>query len=90
MLDSYKVNNLLLSYKLKFKNIKQAKITLAVNNLFNDEYVNRAWIYRFFSEGWDPRGETNPYTNADSDGYNMIGYFPQSTRNYILGITLGL
>ncbi|MBT5858862.1 MAG: TonB-dependent receptor [Flavobacteriales bacterium] len=90
MLDAYTVNNLLLSYNLKFKNVKQAKITLSVNNLFNDEYANRAWIYRFVSEGWDPRGETSPYNNADSDGYNMIGYFPQATRNYMLGITLGL
>jgi len=90
MLNAYTVNNLLLSYNLKFKNVKQAKITLAVNNLFNNEYANRAWIYRFVSEGWDPRGETSPYTNADSDGYNMIGYFPQATRNYMLGITLGL
>ena len=31
----------------------------------------------------------DPYINADSDGYNMIGYFPQASRNYLLGITLG-
>ena len=28
--------------------------------------------------------------NLDSEkGYNMAGYFPQATRNYLLGLTLG-
>ena len=69
--------------------MKDARITLLVNNIFDQEYTNRAWIYRFVSEGWDPRGDSNPYTQADSDGYNMTGYFPQATRNYMLGVTLG-
>lgn len=89
MLDAYSVNNLLFSYSLKFKNIKDAKISLQVNNLLNNSYSNRAWVYRFISEGWNPVG-SDPYTNADTDGYNMIGYFPQANRNYMLGITLGL
>ena len=89
MLDAYSVSSLLFSYSLKFKNIKDAKISLQVNNLMNNSYSNRAWVYRFISEGWNPVG-SDPYTNADTDGYNMIGYFPQATRNYMLGITLGL
>ncbi|MBT5354577.1 MAG: TonB-dependent receptor [Flavobacteriales bacterium] len=89
MLDAYSVSGLLFSYSLKFKNIKDAKISLQVNNLLNNSYSNRAWVYRFISEGWNPVG-SDPYTNADTDGYNMIGYFPQATRNYMLGITLGL
>ena len=41
------------------------------------------------ADGWNPR-ESDPYVNADSErGYNMAGYFPQATRNYLLGITLG-
>jgi iron complex outermembrane recepter protein len=89
MLDPYSVNNLLFSYSLKFKNVKDAKISFQVNNLLNNSYSNRAWVYRFISEEWNPVG-SDPYTNADTDGYNMIGYFPQATRNYMLGITLGL
>ena len=89
MLDAYSVSGLLFSYSLMFKNIKDAKISLQVNNLLNNSYSNRAWVYRFISEGWNPVG-SDPYTNADTDGYNMIGYFPQATRNYMLGITLGL
>lgn len=96
MLDDYSINNLLITYSLKFKNIKDAKISLQVNNLFNKSYSNRAWVYRFVSPNndsdpnWqDPVGY-DPYINSDTDGYNMIGYFPQATRNYMLGITLEL
>ena len=89
MLDAYTVNNLVFSYKLKLKKVKEARITLIVNNVLDHQYTNRAWIYRFVSEGSDPRGESNPYTQADSDGYNMTGNFPQAGRNYLLGLTLG-
>ena len=97
MLDAYSINNLLLTYSLKFKNIKDAKISLQVNNLLNKSYSNRAWVYRFVSPNvdsnpdWqDPLKMGDPYINSDTDGYNMIGYFPQATRNYMLGITLEL
>ena len=89
MLDAYTVNNLVFSYKLNLKKVKEARITLLVNNVLDHQYTNRAWIYRFVSEGSDPRGESNPYTQADSDGYNMTGNFPQAGRNYLLGLTLG-
>jgi iron complex outermembrane receptor protein len=89
MLDDYLVNNLRVSYKWKSKVFKTSNLTLQVNNLLNNEYVSNAWVYRFISDGWDPRG-SDPYVNTDSEkGYNMTGYFPQATRNYLLGITLG-
>ena len=89
MLDDYLVNNLRVTYLWNSKIFKTAKLTLQVNNLLNNEYVANAWVYRFISDGWDPR-ESDPYVNADSErGYNMAGYFPQATRNYLLGITLG-
>ena len=89
MLDAYTINNLVFSYKLNLKKVKEARITLLVNNVLDHQYTNRAWIYRFVSEGWDPRGELNPYIQAESDGYNMTGNFPQAGRNYLLGLTLG-
>jgi outer membrane receptor protein involved in Fe transport len=89
MLDAYTINNLVFSYKLNLKKVKETRITLLVNNVLDHQYTNRAWIYRFVSEGSDPRGESNPYTQADSDGYNMTGNFPQAGRNYLLGLTLG-
>ena len=89
MLDRYSINNLLISYHLKFKNIKQSRITLAINNLFDHKYSNRAWVYRFNSNSNIEDFSYDPYINKDNDGYNMTGYFPQASRNYMLGLTLG-
>ena len=58
-------------------------------NILNNEYVSNAWVYRFISDNFDPR-ENDPYVNKSNDrGYNMAGYFPQATRNYLLGLSLG-
>ena len=89
MLDDYLINHLRISYDWKNKFFKTFKVTCQINNLLDNEYVSNAWVYRFISDEWDPR-ESDPYINADSErGYNMAGYFPQATRNYLLGITLG-
>ena len=88
MLEKYTINNLLISYDVKLKNVKSAKITLLINNFLNTEYTNRAWVYRFNTEQSADDLSYDPYINSDSDGYNMIGYFPQARRNYLLGITL--
>ncbi len=89
MLDDYLVNNLRLSYEWDNKIFNTAKLTLQVNNLLNNEYVSNAWVYRFISDGWDPR-DSDHYVNKDSErGYNMAAYFPEATRNYLLGLTLG-
>ena len=89
MLNDYLVNHLRLTYDWESKIFKTAKVSLQINNLFNNEYISNAWIYRFISDNWDPR-ESDHYVNADSEkGYNMAGYFPQATRNYLLGLTLG-
>ena len=88
-LDDYLVNNIRLAYKWDSKIFKTAKLILQVNNLLNNEYVSNAWVYRFISDGYDPR-EYDDYVNADSErGYNMAGYFPEATRNYLLGLSLG-
>jgi iron complex outermembrane receptor protein len=89
LIDDYLVNNLRISHDWKSSIFKTAKITLQINNLLNNEYVSNAWVYRFISDSWDPTG-SDPYINSDSvRGYNMAGYFPEATRNYLLGITLG-
>ena len=89
MLEDYLVSNLRISYKWDSKIFKTSKLTLQVNNLLNNEYVSNAWVYRFISDGWDPRGSDH-YVNSDSErGYNMAAYFPEATLNYLLGLTLG-
>ena len=88
-LSDYLTNNILVSYKWDSKIFKNSKLTFQINNLMNNEYVSNAWVYQFISEGWDPR-DSDPYINSDSErGYNMAGYFPEATRNYLLGLTLG-
>ena len=89
MLDDYFVNNLRLSYEWDSKVFNTAKLTFQANNLLNNEYVSNAWVYRFISDDWDPR-DSDHYVNKDSErGYNMAAYFPEATRNYLLGLTLG-
>ena len=85
MINAYNLNDILISYKPTLNNIK---ITLAVNNILNKEYENRAWIYKFNSTSETADFAYDPYINKDSDGFNMIGYFPQARRSYLLGITL--
>ena len=71
------------------KLFKTAKITFQVNNLLEEKYSNNAWIYRFISDGYDPR-PYDPYVNANSEGgYDMAGYFPQAAEITFLGISLG-
>tara|TARA_E500000331_G_scaffold351944_1_gene399575 strand:+ start:14275 stop:16455 length:2181 start_codon:yes stop_codon:yes gene_type:complete len=88
-LDDYLTNNLRLSYDIKNNWLDVAKLTLQVNNILNNEYVSNAWVYRFIYDGEDPR-ESNAYVNADSErGYNEAAYFPEATRNYLVGLTVG-
>ena len=88
-LNDYLVSNLRLAYEWDSKIFKTAKLTLQLNNLLDNEYVSNAWVYRFVSDGYDPR-EYDHYVNADNEsGYNMAAYFPEATRNYLLGLTLG-
>lgn len=89
MLEAYLIHNARLSVNIDTKLFKTAKITFQVNNLLEEKYSNNAWIYRFISDGYDPRPD-DPYVNANSEGgYDMAGYFPQAGRNYLLGISLG-
>ena len=88
-LDDYLISNLQMDYKLNSKIFNTAKISILINNIFDNEYVSNAWLYRFISEGFDPR-DSDHYVTKDSDyRYNMAGYFPQATRNYLVGLTLG-
>jgi|TARA_B110000263_G_C15310138_1_gene512642 iron complex outermembrane receptor protein len=88
-LDDYLISNLQLDYNFKSKIFNTAKISILINNIFDNKYVGNAWLYRFISEDFDPR-DSDHYVTKDSDTrYNMAGYFPQATRNYLFGLTLG-
>ena len=90
MLEDYLVSNLRISYKWDSKIFKTSKLTLQVNNLLNNEYISNAWVYRFISDGWDPRGN-DPLCKFQIVKEDTIWppISQQATRNYLLGLTLG-
>lgn len=88
-LNDYLTNNLRITYNIKNNWFEIAKLIFQVNNLIDNEYISNAWVYRFISDDWDPTG-SDDYINTDSErGYNQAAYFPEATRNYLVGITLG-
>ena len=88
-LDDYLTHNLQLQYNLNSKLFKTSKIYFRVNNVLDSEYVSNAWVYRFISDGYDPRADDHYVTKNSDGGYNMAGYFPEATRNYMLMLVLG-
>ena len=88
MLDDYMVQNLQFTYDFKTSFVEKCKISLRINNIFNKEYVSNAWVYSFTSNNWDP-SSSDPYVSKNSrNGYDMAGYFPEATRNYLLAVTI--
>ncbi len=76
-LDAYLVNDLRLSYKVKNKLISEMEFTLAVNNIFDVDYITNAWIYKGV---------------VGNSGLTAIedGYFPQAGRYFLAGIRFNL
>jgi len=75
-LDSYYVSDFNVSYELEMNRIfKSIVFTGLVNNLFNKEYVDRGYTYL---NTWDTPGTS----------FEVQGYYPQATRNFLIGATL--
>ena len=88
-LDAYLIHHARLIWDIESELFKSARLSLQVNNLLDEKYVNNAWVYRFKSDGYDPRPD-DPYVTANSEGgYDMAGYFPQAKRNFLIGLSLG-
>ena len=74
-LDSYFVTDFNFTYTLPVKNVFESIVfTGMVNNLFDLEYVDRGYTYL---DTW-----SGPTANE------VQGYYPQATRNFLLGMTL--
>lgn len=73
-IDAFFVNDLRLHYSTSFKGLKNIGLTLRVNNLFDELY--------------EANGYTYGYYNSDNvlEEYNY--YFPQATRNFMLGLNV--
>lgn len=88
MLDNYLVTNLHVTYNWKNQLFSGTKITVQINNLLNTKYESNAWAYRFVSNNYDPTPYDPYVTRSNELGYNMIAYFPQAGRHYMIGINL--
>ncbi|HAO14563.1 MAG TPA: TonB-dependent receptor [Tenacibaculum sp.] len=74
-LKSYYVSDLNISYELSLeKVIKTITFTGIINNILNKEYVDRGYTYLDY---W-----TGPTS------FEVQGYYPQATRNFLLGAIL--
>jgi iron complex outermembrane receptor protein len=72
-LKPYFLNNLRVNYKFSTTFIKQINMFFTLNNVLNIKYETNAWVYRYYS--------ANKHEVMD-------GYFPQATRNFMLGLNL--
>jgi len=74
-LEGYFVGDFNLNYELKLNKVfKSIVFSGMINNLFNAEYVDRGYTYL---DTWS--GPT---------ASEVQGYYPQATRNFLLGMTL--
>jgi iron complex outermembrane receptor protein len=79
-LTSYFVNDFNASYEIKPNKIfKSISLNALVNNIFNAEYISNGYYYTY-DDTWSVSGETTTLDGA--------GYYPQATRNFLLGATL--
>ena len=79
VLESYFTSDLNVVYTLKTKKIfKSVVFTALVTNIFDTEYVDRGYYYTFNDD------YSNPGTVTTVDG---AGYYPQATRNFLIGAT---
>jgi iron complex outermembrane receptor protein len=80
ILDSYFVNDLNITYIIKTKKIfKSITLNALINNIFDEEYISNGYYYTY-DDNW-----SNPNAVITVDG---AGYYPQATRNFLVGATL--
>lgn len=74
-IDGYFISDFNLTYEIRPNKIfKSIVLTGLVNNLFNKEYVDRGYTYLDFWSG--------------PTSFEVQGYYPQATRNFLVGATL--
>ena len=79
VLDSFFTSDLNIVYEIETNKIfKSITLTALVNNIFNKEYVDRGYYYTY-DDTWSNAGVT---TTVDGSGY-----YPQATRNFLIGAT---
>ena len=74
-LEAYFVSDFNINYEIEVNNVfKSIVLSGMVNNLFNNEYVDRGYTYLNFWSG--------------PTSFEEQGYYPQATTNFLIGATL--
>ena len=73
VLDAYFVNNLLISYTVYPKFMKEITFSVMINNLLNEKYASNAWVYRY---------------STGNQLEKLDGYFPQAGVNFMAGVSV--
>ena len=80
VLDSYVTSDINFVYELETEKIFKAIVFSAlINNIFDTKYVDRGYYYTY-DDTWSNSGTTTTLDGA--------GYYPQATRNFLVGVTL--
>ncbi|WKD85749.1 TonB-dependent receptor SusC [Polaribacter huanghezhanensis] len=80
VLKSYFTSDINFTYVLKPKSVfSEVVFTGLINNIFNKEYVDRGYYYTY-DDTWSVPNKTTTLDGA--------GYYPQATRNFLVGVTL--
>ncbi|TVZ56099.1 iron complex outermembrane receptor protein [Lutibacter sp. Hel_I_33_5] len=80
VLNDFFTSDLNVVYEVETSKIfKSIVFTALINNIFDKEYVDRGYYYTY-DDTW-----SNPGTAKTIDG---AGYYPQATRNFLVGVTL--
>ncbi|WP_372917907.1 TonB-dependent receptor, partial [Salegentibacter sp.] len=80
-LDSYFVNDFNVQYSWKDAPLfKEVVFTGLLNNIFGVEYVSNGYYYTY--------DVPNPEFASGLQTYDGAGYYPQATRNFLVGVTL--
>ena len=78
-LESYLVNDFNISYQWNPKSVFSSVVVSAlINNIFNEEYVSNGYYYTY-DDDWSVPGQVTTIEGA--------GYYPQATRNFLVGVT---
>ena len=79
-LDSYFINDFNVSYVIETNAfVKSIIVSALVNNAFNKEYISNGYYYTY-DDTWTSPGVTTTIEGA--------GFYPQATRNFLVGATL--
>ena len=70
-LDAYFVDDFMVNYDFKLRNIGDFNVGIKVNNTLDQEYETNAWVYRYYSGG---------------EHDVLDGYFPQAGINAMVRV----